>query len=137
MSIIVTSYYVLQKQKNGTSNQVKMIAMRRDIFSVKRHFQNWYYLFCLPLTNMDGVLFAQEIIINFPRFKPFFWKTWERLLVLIFHKEPYFARKCNRFVVLDMLYYMHFVVYFYTSTWIYTYTNTYDHNSLSPKMSIT
>jgi hypothetical protein len=38
--IIVTSYYVLQKLKNGTSNQVKMIAMRRDIFSVKGHFQN-------------------------------------------------------------------------------------------------
>jgi hypothetical protein len=35
MSIIVTSYYVFQKQKNGTSNQVKMIAMCRDIFSVK------------------------------------------------------------------------------------------------------
>jgi hypothetical protein len=30
---------------------------------------------CLPLTNMDGVLFAQEIILNFRRFKPFFGKN--------------------------------------------------------------
>jgi hypothetical protein len=43
-NIIVTSYYVLQKQKNGTSNKVKMIVMRRDNFSVKSNFQNWYYL---------------------------------------------------------------------------------------------
>jgi hypothetical protein len=53
---------------------------------------------------------------KFSTIQTVFWKKWERLLVLIFHKEPYFARKCNRFVVLDMLYYMHFVVYFYTST---------------------
>jgi hypothetical protein len=38
-NIIVTSYYVLQKQKNGTLNKVKMIVMRRDIFSVKSNFQ--------------------------------------------------------------------------------------------------
>jgi hypothetical protein len=43
-NIIVTSYYVPQKQKNGTSNKVKMIVMRRDNFSVKSNFQNWYYL---------------------------------------------------------------------------------------------
>ena len=41
-----------------------------------------YYLYifygyagCLSLTNMDGVLFAQEIILNIRRFKPFFGKN--------------------------------------------------------------
>jgi hypothetical protein len=29
----------------------------------------------LPLTNMDRVLFAQEIILNFRRFKPFYGKN--------------------------------------------------------------
>jgi hypothetical protein len=54
MSIIVTSYYVLQKLKNGTSNQVKMIAMRRDIFSLMSVFS--ISMICQPCNKAPSFM---------------------------------------------------------------------------------